>query len=228
MCCVDDLDDDICGAYLVRYAITQFVEIQLTQEKNDLREEKASLKSDIDNLNVQYQQRVRAMFPWAAIDHSVVIAPPSYPYPMAMPMPPGPIPMHPSMQPYPFYGNQNPGVIPNPCSTFVPYVTANTLVEQQSTQNVSQLVHPGNPSPILGKQDSRNKSSGESKIEKKKDSNDVTTELELKTPGSTEDQVSCGLSNLIVSIGEIITSRVKHISYKCYFLTEFDIGKKKV
>ncbi|KAL4616052.1 hypothetical protein ACB092_07G171500 [Castanea dentata] len=161
---------------------------ELTQEKNDLREEKASLKSDIDNLNVQYQQRVRAMFPWAAMDHSVVIAPPSYPYPMAMPMPPGPIPMHPSMQPYPFYGNQNPGVIPNPCSTFVPYVTANTLVEQQSTQNVSQLVHPGNPSPILGKQDSRNKSSGESKIEKKKDSNDVTTELELKTPGSTEDQ----------------------------------------
>lgn len=161
---------------------------ELTQEKNDLREEKASLKSDIDNLNVQYQQRVRAMFPWAAMDHSVVIAQPSYPYPVPMPMPPGPIPMHPSMQPYAFYGNHNPGVIPNPCSTFVPYVTANTLVEQQSTQNVSQLVHPGNASPVLDKQDSRNKSSGESKIEKKDDSNDVTTDLELKTPGSTEDQ----------------------------------------
>uniref|UniRef100_A0A2N9EPS5 BHLH domain-containing protein n=1 Tax=Fagus sylvatica TaxID=28930 RepID=A0A2N9EPS5_FAGSY len=128
---------------------------ELTQEKNDLREEKASLKSDIDNLNVQYQQRVRAMFPWAAMDHSVVIAQPSYPYPVAMPMPPGPIPMHPSMQPYAFYGNHNPGAM-----------------------------HPH----VLDKQDSRNKSSGESKIEKKDDSNDVTTDLELKTPGSTEDQ----------------------------------------
>ena len=36
---------------------------QLTQEKNDLREEKASLKSDIESLNGQYQQRVRAMSP---------------------------------------------------------------------------------------------------------------------------------------------------------------------
>jgi hypothetical protein len=41
------------------------------------------------------------------------------------------------------------------------------------------------------KQDSKNKSSGESKVEKSKDSNDVTTDLELKTPGSTSDQVNC-------------------------------------
>ncbi|RVX08126.1 Transcription factor bHLH121 [Vitis vinifera] len=41
---------------------------ELTQEKNDLREEKASLKSATKNLNVQYQQSLRAMFPWSAID----------------------------------------------------------------------------------------------------------------------------------------------------------------
>lgn len=161
---------------------------ELTQEKHDLREEKASLKSDIENLNIQYQQRLGGMFPWAAMDHNFVMAPPSYQFPMPMRMPPGPIPMHPSMQPYPFFGNQIPGVIPNPCSTFIPYVTPNTLVEQQSTQHVSPVVHLGNQSPILGKQESKNKSSGESKTEKREDSNDVTTDLELKTPGSTEDQ----------------------------------------
>lgn len=180
----------------------------MTQEKNDLREEKASLKSDIENLNIQYQQRLRGMFPWAAMDHTIVMAPPSYQFPVPMPMPPGPIPVHPSMQPYPFYGNQIPGVIPNPCSTFIPYVTPNALVEQQSTQHASPLLHLGNQSPILGKQDSKNKSSEESKNEKREDSNDVTTDLELKTPGSTEDQVSCCLLDRYVSIVEIITIRL--------------------
>ncbi|XP_031260048.1 transcription factor bHLH121 [Pistacia vera] len=161
---------------------------ELTQEKNDLREEKASLRSDIENLTTQYQQRLRAMVPWAAMDHSVVMAPPTYPFPMPMPMPPGPIPMHPSMQPYPIFGNQNPGVIPNPCSTFVPYMAPNSVVEQQSTQYVSPVVQSGSRSHVSGKQDSGNKSSGESKIEKNEDSNDVMTDLELKTPGSTTDQ----------------------------------------
>ncbi|KAJ4716726.1 transcription factor bHLH [Melia azedarach] len=161
---------------------------ELTQEKNDLREEKASLRSDIENLNIQYQQRLRAMVPWAAMDHSVVMAPPSYPFPVPMAMPPGPIPMHPSMQPYPIFGNQNPGVIPNPCSTFVPYMAPNTMVEQQSTQYAATVAQPGSRSNGSGKQDSGNKSSGESKIEKNEDSNDVTTDLELKTPGSTTDQ----------------------------------------
>ncbi|XP_062022111.1 transcription factor bHLH121-like [Rosa rugosa] len=161
---------------------------ELTNEKNELREEKAALKTDIENLNAQYQQRLRALFPWGAVDHSVVMAPPSYPFPMPMPMPPGSIPMHPHMQPYPYFGNQNPGVIPNPCSTFVPYITPNTLVEQQPTPYVSPVVHPATQSHVSVKQDSRNKSSGTSRIDKSEDSNDVTTELELKTPGSTADQ----------------------------------------
>lgn len=130
------------------------------------------------------------MVPWAAMDHSVMMAPPSYPFPMPMPMPPGPIPMHPSMQPYPVYGNQNPGVIPNPRSTFVPYMTPNALVEQQSAQQVSPVAQSGNRSHVAGKQDSRSKLPEESKIEKNEDSTDVATELELKTPGSTADQVS--------------------------------------
>ncbi|GMI83544.1 r Upstream Regulator of IRT1, basic Helix-Loop-Helix 121 [Hibiscus trionum] len=157
---------------------------ELTQEKNDLKEEKASLKSDIDNLNIQYQQRVGTMYPWATVDHSVVMAPP-YPYPVPMTMPPpGAIPIH----PFPFFGNQNPGIIHNPCTTFVPYMTPNTMVEQQSAQPVAPPAQPSSHSHASGKQDSKNKSSEESKIEKTVDSNDVATELELKTPGSTADQ----------------------------------------
>ncbi|MED6165289.1 hypothetical protein PIB30_098178 [Stylosanthes scabra] len=158
---------------------------ELTQEKNDLREEKASLKTDIENLNNQYQQRLSNMFPWTAMDHSVMMAPP-YPYPMPMAVPPGSIPL----QPYPYFANQNPSVIPNPCSTFVPYLAPNTLVEQQSARYVSPPPHPGTRSHLLSKHDSRNKSprDRESKAEKSEASNDVTTDLELKTPGSSADQ----------------------------------------
>ncbi|XP_006359651.1 transcription factor bHLH121 isoform X3 [Solanum tuberosum] len=158
---------------------------QLTQEKNDLREEKASLKSDIESLNVQYQQRMRTMYPWAGMDHSMVMHPPSYPYPMPVPVPTGPVPMHPSLQPYPFFGNHNPAVVPNP-SSFVQYMTPNTLIEQQPTQYMSPIIQPGS----MTRQESRNKSSdqGESRIEKSEDSNEVATDLELKTPGSTSEQ----------------------------------------
>ncbi|XP_022146204.1 transcription factor bHLH121-like isoform X2 [Momordica charantia] len=161
---------------------------ELAQEKNDLREEKASLKSDIENLNAQYQQRLRATYPWPAMDHSVVIAPPPFPFPVPMQMPPGPFPVHPSLQPYPFIGNHNPGVIANPCSTFVPYITPNSVIEQQSSRNTPPFVHPGNQSRNLSKQDSGSKSSSESKIEKSVDSSEVATDLELKTPGSSTEQ----------------------------------------
>lgn len=164
---------------------------QLTQEKNDLREEKASLKSDIENLNGQYLQRMRAMYPWGGMDHSVVMHPSSYPFPMPVPVPTGPIPMHPSMQPYPFYGNQNPAVVPNPCSTYVPYMTHNPMIEQQSTQHASQVMQQSARPHASSKPDPRNKSSDvESRIEKSDDSNDITTDLELKTPGSTSEQVN--------------------------------------
>ncbi|XP_042042321.1 transcription factor bHLH121-like [Salvia splendens] len=164
---------------------------ELTQEKNDLREEKASLKSDIENLNGQYLQRMRALYPWGGMDHSVVMHPSSYPFPMPVPVPTGPIPMHPSMQPYPFYGNQNPAVVPNPCSTYVPYMTHNPMIEQQSTQHASQVMQQSARPHASSKPDPRNKSSDvESRIEKSDDSNDITTDLELKTPGSTSEQDS--------------------------------------
>ncbi|XP_073123736.1 transcription factor bHLH121 isoform X4 [Henckelia pumila] len=163
---------------------------ELTQEKNDLREEKTSLKSDIDSLNAQYQQRLRAMYPWAGMDHSVVMHPPSYPFPMPVPIPTGPIPLHPSLQPYPFYGNQNP-TVPNPCSTYVPYMAHNSMLEQQSTHLVSQVMQQGSVSHNSSKQDPRNKSpDGESRIDKSDDSNDIATDLELKTPGSASEQDS--------------------------------------
>lgn len=130
------------------------------------------------------------MYPWGGMDHSVVMHPSSYPYPMPVPVPTGPIPMHPSMQPFPFYGNQNPAVVPNPCSTYVPYMTHNPMIEQQSTQHVSQVLHQSSRPHSSSKHDHRNKSSDvESRIEKNDNSNDITTDLELKTPGSTSEQV---------------------------------------
>lgn len=159
---------------------------QLVQEKNELREEKVALKSDIDNLNVQYQQRLRVMFPWAPIDPSVVMGPSPYSYPVPVPVPSGPIPMHPSLQPFPFFGNQNPSGIPNPCSTFIPYQTpANPPTEVPSAQYASA-------SHVSSKPDSKSKSSDRersSNTEKCDESNDVATDLELKTPGSSSQQV---------------------------------------
>lgn len=157
---------------------------QLTQEKNELREEKASIKCDIENLNAQYQQRVRVMFPWTAIDPSSVVMGPPYTYPMPVPIPPGPIPFHPSSQPFPFFGGQNPGPIPNPCPAFVPYPTpANPAVEQPASQYAST-------SHISGKQDSKSKDQQRgSSVERCDGSNDVATDLELKIPGSSAQQV---------------------------------------
>lgn len=157
-------------------------------EKNELREEKASLKSDIENLNAQYQQRVRVMFPWGAMDPSVVMAPP-YSYPMPVAVPPGPIPMHPSLQPFPYYQTQNPATVPNPCPTFVSYPTPiNPAVEQPLAQPQYASV-----SHVSSKQDSKSKSSDHPRggnAERCDDSNEVATELVLKMPGSSAHQVS--------------------------------------
>uniref|UniRef100_A0A2P2NXX9 Uncharacterized protein MANES_01G145900 n=1 Tax=Rhizophora mucronata TaxID=61149 RepID=A0A2P2NXX9_RHIMU len=155
---------------------------ELTLEKNELREEKTSLKSEIENLNVQYQQRCTVMLPCAAVDPSVIMAP-SYSYPVPVPVPPAPIPMHPSLQPFPFFGNQNAGVIPASCSTFVPYpIPASHQNELPSTQYASS-------SHVSSKQDSKSKSTNherEDYMGRSDDSGDVVTDLELKMPGSTE------------------------------------------
>ncbi|PSS29931.1 Transcription factor bHLH121 like [Actinidia chinensis var. chinensis] len=157
----------------------------LTQEKNELREEKTSLKSDIDNLNLQYHQRVRDVFPWAAIDSSFVMAPPRYPYPVHLPVPTGPIPMLPALQPLPFFGNHNPGAIPNTCSTYIPYpAPASHLSDQQSHQCASTSCIPSKPDPQSKKLD-RCRGSNNDKTD---ESNDVVTDLELKMPGSTAQQ----------------------------------------
>ncbi|KAJ1425329.1 Myc-type, basic helix-loop-helix [Sesbania bispinosa] len=159
---------------------------ELMQEKNELREEKASLKSDIENLNAQYQQRVRIMFPWTAVDHSVVMSPP-YSYPVPIPIPPSPISMHPSLQPFPFFGNQNPGHIPSPCSMYVSFsAPTNPAIELPSSQYASTS-HASN------QKESRSKSPDHrrpSDAERCSDSHDVATELELKMPGSSAQQDS--------------------------------------
>lgn len=129
------------------------------------------------------------MYPWTTVDPSVVMAPPTYPFPMPVPVPPGPIPMHPSLQPFPFFRNPNPGALPNTCSTFLPYSSAaNPQIDQPSTQYLSSHSQPSSRSHTVSKQESRSKSSEQqrgSNVEKSVDSNDVATELELKTPGSS-------------------------------------------
>ncbi|XP_061371853.1 transcription factor bHLH121-like [Gastrolobium bilobum] len=144
---------------------------ELMQEKNELREEKASLKSDIENLNTQYQQRVRTMFPWTSIDHSVVMSSP-YSYPVPIPIPSAPISIHPSLQPFPIFGNQ-----------YVPFsAPANPPVEYASTSShVSTQIESGSKSP-------GHRRPGDAK--RCSESHEVATELELKMPGSSADQ-SC-------------------------------------
>ncbi|XP_020232661.1 transcription factor bHLH121 [Cajanus cajan] len=160
---------------------------ELMQEKNELREEMTSIKSDIDNLNAQYQQRVRIMFPWAAIDHSVVISQP-YSYPVPIPIPPAPISIHPSLQPFPFFGNQNPGPMANPCPMYVPYSTpTNPPVELPSALCAST-------SHVSNHKESRSKSPAHGRpgdAERCSESHDVATELELKMPGSSSTQQDC-------------------------------------
>ncbi|KAL5070965.1 hypothetical protein RYX36_021852 [Vicia faba] len=157
---------------------------ELVQEKNELREEKASLKSDIQNLNSQYQQRVRVMPPWTAMDASVVMSSP-YPYPVPMPIPP-PVSIHPHMQPFPYFGNQNPGHVPSMCSMYIPFsAPANPPIEMPSTQYAST-------SHVLNRKELRNKSPGHRRPNDAKRcsvSPDVATELELKMPGSSTQQV---------------------------------------
>ncbi|KAK8685762.1 hypothetical protein V6N13_124796 [Hibiscus sabdariffa] len=157
---------------------------ELTQEKNELRDEKASLKADIENLNIQYQQRLSVMFPWTGIDPSVVVAPP-YSYPVPLPIPTRPLAMQPSLQPYPFFGNHNPGVVANTCSTFMPYsTTAHTPVEQSSAQHASS-------SDVSFQRDCGSKSMDDgrgSNGDKCDSSNDIVTELELKMPGSSTNR----------------------------------------
>lgn len=128
------------------------------------------------------------MFPWGAVDPSVVMAPP-YSYPMPVAVPPGSIPMHSSLQPFPYYQTPNPTTVPNPCPTFVSYPTPiNPPVEQPLPQPQYASV-----SRVSSKQDSKSKSSDHqrgSNAERCDDSNDVATDLVLKMPGSSAQQVS--------------------------------------
>ncbi|KAH9307538.1 hypothetical protein KI387_035449, partial [Taxus chinensis] len=60
----------------------------ITQEKNELREEKTVLKAEIDHLRSQFEQRVRTMFSWTAMDPTMMVgAPPPFPYSMPIPHP---------------------------------------------------------------------------------------------------------------------------------------------
>lgn len=100
------------------------------QEKSELREEKTTLKSDIEILNAQCQDRVGStMVPWI----------PHYAYPIPVV----------AITQAPIYGTQN----PNLCSTFIPYsASVNPLTEQALIQ------HSSSSSCASNKQDSKSKS----------------------------------------------------------------------
>ncbi|KAJ0526044.1 putative transcription factor bHLH family [Helianthus annuus] len=145
------------------------------EEKNELREEKSSLKSDIENLNAQYQQRVRVMPPWGAINPSSVVMPQAFP--VALPIHTGPIPLH----PFSFFTNHNPpGAVPTSAPAFMPY--------PNQTIPVYANVAPTSYSRFRGHDN-----------EKRDDSSDLVTELELKTPGSRSGQVKTVVRNQYVS-----------------------------
>lgn len=129
------------------------------------------------------------MPPWS-VDPSVIMAASPYPYPMAVPMAHGPIPVHPSLQAFPFFPNQNHGTFPGPISTFVPYSSApgNPLIEQVSIPYRPPEIQASSRSHTPSKQDSKSKSSDNQRgsvDERGNDSNDVATDLELKIPGSS-------------------------------------------
>ncbi|KAE8707129.1 bHLH121 protein [Hibiscus syriacus] len=158
---------------------------ELSQEKNELREEKASLKTDIENLTVQYQQRRMVMFPWTGIDPSGVMAPP-YPYPVPLPVARGPIAMHhPLLQPYPFFGNHNSGVIANPCSTLMPYSTTSSPPVEQPSSQCTYASHTSSKKDSESKLEDYQRGSNRDRCD---DSNNVATELELKIPGSSKNE----------------------------------------
>ncbi|XP_039053380.1 transcription factor bHLH121-like [Hibiscus syriacus] len=157
---------------------------ELTQEKNELREEKSSLKADIENLTVQYQQGCMVMFPWTGMDPSGVMAPP-YPYPVPLPVATGPIAIHhPSLQPYPFLGNHSHGVIANPCSTFMPYSTSSSPVEQPSSQRTYSS-HTSSERNFESKSVDYKRGSNRDRCD---GSNNFVTELELQILGSSTKQ----------------------------------------
>nr|QDF82442.1 transcription factor bHLH121-like isoform X2 [Cymbidium goeringii] len=165
---------------------------ELTQEKNELREEKSALKSEIDNLNGQYQHRLGCLYPWATVDPSVVMGPPSsYPFPIPVPLPSGPMPFHAPIPLYPFFQNLSPAAIPSHCSSYHPYTSSsNPYVEQQPTQHLPTHSHPSNDNiQSTSRHESRSWSSDWlrcSGSERSTDFSDVGTELELKMPGSSK------------------------------------------
>nr|XP_043617907.1 transcription factor bHLH121-like isoform X2 [Erigeron canadensis] len=157
---------------------------ELTQEKNELKEEKLSLNSDIENAKAQYQQRIGALVPWGVGDHSSVVTPPPYSFPVALPVPSVPV----SMQLFPFFTNHNmPGAVPTSSQAFLPYPnTANTHINQ----SIPVYEHTSYSS---SKQECRSNSSDRfrgSNDERGDNAVDVATELELKTPGSRSCQDS--------------------------------------
>lgn len=152
---------------------------QLTQEKNELREEKASLRSNIQDLKSQQHQPTQGfMVPCATVDSSILMAP-SYPFPVAVSVPPGSIPVHQTIQPLPSYPNQHTAT-----STFIPYLAPVIPQINHSTLTAST-------SYISGPTASSTRSISEQRSSRSKtgNSNDVATDLELKIPGSAAPKV---------------------------------------
>ncbi|XP_077241448.1 uncharacterized protein LOC143881966 isoform X2 [Tasmannia lanceolata] len=135
----------------------------LIQEKNELRDEKSTLNSDIESLNFQYQQRMRVMFPWTAMDPMLSLGPSPISFPtttltpdshpsntqghtQAPLVPPFmPFPLLPSVHPFPFFSPAAPNTT-NPYFSYPPYaphVTSQSHVERPCAQYPSIQPFPG-------------------------------------------------------------------------------------
>lgn len=160
----------------------------MTQEINELRGEKTSLKSDVNNLNNHHAQSIQMLYPWTTMEPSVLIGPPpSYPFSVQVPIPTGAVTMHPQLQPCPFFQNPTLVAFSNPCT---PSMTSNQSCHaprDQSNQFSSPFPLSSSSQSHSPAQDCRSKSptiqqaSCGGRID---DRGDVATDLELKTPGS--------------------------------------------
>lgn len=155
---------------------------ELTLENKELREDKTSLLSDVSALEVQYQQTLSCMFPWAPVDRTVVTTLP-FSYSLAQPVPPCAFRMcAPPLQPMQFFGNQ----YGDPGSTFISY-----LAPQVDQPSISSA-----PSSYISSQEVENASYVQNRTDDDEidDPNDVVTDLELKLPGSASQKGTRGSS----------------------------------
>lgn len=117
-----------------------------------------------------------------------LVAPP-LPYPYAIPS--APIPMHPLLHPYQFFGNAG---VPNPCPPFMPCrPPSKTQVENSVNPRVpsdTQPIRSRSQTPKVQEVISKFSDGQHENSKKVECFSNLATKLELKTPGSDKSSQS--------------------------------------